>query len=69
MLMHYLVKAYVLLIFVLFALAVLDLIVAYTPFDTLYGFIHHTGSVVLVIWAVTTLIAVGWGIWDYLFHA
>jgi len=65
---RYLFKGYVLLMFALFALAVLDLILSYTPFITLYGYVNHAGAALLVVWAVVTLFVLGWATWRYIFH-
>jgi len=61
-------KGYVLLMFVLFALAVLDLVLSYTPFTTLYGYVNHAGAGLLVVWAAVTLFVLGWAAWRYIFH-
>lgn len=68
MLVRRLYKGYVLLMFALFALAVLDLILAYTPFTTLYGYVNHAGAALLVVWAVVSLFVLGWAAWRYIFH-
>lgn len=68
MLMRYVIKAYLVLLFVLFAVAVLDIIIAQTPFTELYAVIQLTAATVLVIWSVATLLLLGWGLWHTLFR-
>lgn len=57
---------YLLFTFVLFAVAVLDLLVAYTPFTTLYTYVHVFGSSIFVTWVVITLVLAGYYLWRYL---